>query len=137
MIVPYRKFPHDSGFFHRPIIQVELKLNYKSTKAWAVIDSGADKTMINKKLGKKLGYDFVVNRSTSTTHGISGNPEPVWDSTLELEVDGFPEVFTADVAYMKSNNFLVLLGHTGFFEFFDIKFQTAQNQFEIELATKP
>lgn len=136
MIIPYRTFPGDKSLFYRPIIEVKLKLNYKTIPIWAVIDSGADKIMINKKLGKRLGCDFVTNKPTSTTRGISGLPENVWDSKLDLEVDGFTETFAADVAYMKTDNFAVLLGHIGFFEFFDIKFQTAQKQFEIELATQ-
>lgn len=136
MIIPYRTFPGDKRLVYRPIIEVKLKLNHKTIPIWAVIDSGADKTMINKKLGERLGYDFVTNKPTSTARGISGQPENVWDSKIDLEVDGFTGTFASDVAYMKTDNFGVLLGHIGFFEFFDIKFQTAQNQFEIELAKK-
>lgn len=62
MIIPYRTFPGDKRLVYRPIIEVKLKLNHKTIPIWAVIDSGADKTMINKKLGERLGYDFVTNQ---------------------------------------------------------------------------
>ncbi|MCF8242303.1 MAG: retroviral-like aspartic protease family protein [Melioribacteraceae bacterium] len=136
MIIPYRRFPAPNNtYIYRPIIEVKLKLKTKSFSTWAIIDSGADRTMINKQIGKQLGYDFKICNPASTTHGVYGEPQPIWDSKVELEVDGFNDrKFLADISYLKSNNFGVLLGHKGFFEFFDIKFQTAQNQFEIELA---
>ncbi len=70
-----------------------------------------------------------------TAQGISGNEQEAWDTQVEIEVAGFEKnIFKADVSFIESKAIGVILGHTGFFEFFDVKLQTAKRQFEIELA---
>ena len=136
MIIPYTKFPLKKGNAFRPIIEVEIILKLKTVKLLALIDTGADITMANKDIAKKLGFDFLFNKPTSTVTGVSGSKEPTWNQQVDLKISGFDEVFSSQVIFMKSNNFTMLLGHTGFLEFFDITFQTSRKQFEIEIASQ-
>lgn len=135
MIVPYRSFPGSFGMVYRPIIQVKLKHKFRSFSTWALLDSGADKTMISNQIGKQFGIDFKSLPQRST-QGIYGKPQPTWETTIDLEVGGFKDTFTSEVSFIDSPNVGILLGHVGFFEFFDVKLQTAQKQFEIEPAEK-
>lgn len=135
MIVRYRSFPNRrGGLIYRPLIMVKIKYKTMSFYTWGLLDSGADRTSFNKEIGKNLGIDF--NSCTmSTAQGISGNEQEAWDTQVEIEVAGFEKnIFKADVSFIESKAIGVILGHTGFFEFFDVKLQTAKRQFEIELA---
>lgn len=137
MIVPYHKFKGKDKIFLRPIISTKLSLKTKSLQTWGLLDSGADKTLINKQIGQQLDVEFNKCQ-TNNMIGITGNPQPTWDTTIKLEVSGFPGFeFQADVCFIDSPNVGILLGHIGFFQFFDVKFQTLRQQFEIDLAVRP
>lgn len=137
MIVPYRAFPGATKgiLIHRPIIEVKLVRRSRSVSTWALLDSGADKTLINKEIGKQLGIDYK-SCSQGTAMGIVGQNQKTWRAEIEIEVDGFPgDLKHSNVEFIDSANVGILLGHVGFFEFFDVKFETTRKQFEIDLAT--
>ena len=137
MIVPYKKFKGVKSITFRPAIVAKLIFKNRSVQTWGLLDSGADRTLINKDIGQQLGIDFDNCRERKMT-GIYGQPQPTWDTTIQLKVNGFDDViFQADVSLIDSRNVGVLFGHTGFFEFFDVKLQTLRQQFEIELAVSP
>lgn len=137
MIVPYTKFKGKKIPFYRPMITVRLTHKSKSIPMLGLLDSGADKTLINRDLGEQLGIDFNKCQKANMT-GISGKSQPTWDTTIKLEVKEFPGVeFQANVCFIDSTFVGLLLGHVGFFEFFDVKFQTLRQQFEIDLAVPP
>ena len=133
MIVPYRAFFVDKKLVHRPLIQVKLKYRARSFSTWGLLDSGADKFLINKEIAKQLGIDLNP-LPRKGTQGIVGLPVPTWETSIDIEVEGFNDTFHSKISILDSHNVGILLGHTGFFEFFDVKLQTAQKQFEIELA---
>lgn len=137
MIVPYSSFPTSDGLVSRPIIKVRLICRTKSYSTWALMDSGADGTLINKQMGKYLGIDYK-SCTLGSAQGITGLNQKTWRAEIDIEVDGFAgNLKHSKIAFIDSSNVGILLGHIGFFEFFDVKFETARNQFEIDLAVQP
>lgn len=134
MIVPYRSFPGPQGMVYRPIIEVKLISRTRSVSTWALLDSGSDSTLINKQIGKQLGIDYK-SCSIGSAQGIAGPSQKTWKAEIDIEVDGFPgNPKRARVQFIDLANVGILLGHVGFFEFFDVRFRTSRNQFEIDLA---
>lgn len=132
MVLPYTRVKTKVGFTHRPYLTVKLALGYKSVTTRGLVDSGSDLTLINKDFGKVLEVDFSKCRIGHAT-GIEGGEQKTWISTIDLEVENFPNSLrTIEVQFIESRSVGVLLGHKGFFENFSLKFDTYMLTFEIE-----
>jgi hypothetical protein len=133
MILPYTAFPSPIKglLIYRPIIQLKIYVGAKSYKTWGMLDSGCDRTLINKQIGKQFDVDFKACK-VARTSGVSGQPVPTLESEINMEILGLTgKIQNVQISYISSDNVGILLGHVGFFEFFKINFDTAQKQFEI------
>jgi hypothetical protein len=131
MIIDYKCFPSVNGLIYRPMIQVKIYIGPRCITALGLLDSGCDKTLIDKNIAKQLFADFKTYKKESVV-GVNGIPISAFASEIDIEVPGLTgKIEHAQISYGTTSNVAVLLGHIGFFEFFNVKFDTAQKQFEI------
>jgi hypothetical protein len=130
---PYRVYPDQhGGYIYQPVLNVNLALNKPNaprTKRFeAVIDSGASRCVFHSEFAIILGID-LRSGTKETTNGIGG-PEDVWLHDVTLYVPGGPVVICA--GFKENLPVLGLLGMTGFFEHFDIFFDSSLQQVTLD-----
>jgi len=135
MIVDYKCFSAVNGLIYRPMIEVKICIGARSFTTLGLLDTGCDKTLINKEIGKQLYVDFKACKKESTA-GVDGVPITTFASEIDIEIPRLTgKIEHAQISYAATPNVAVLLGHIGFFEFFNVRFDTAQKQFEINPNT--
>lgn len=96
----------------------------------ALIDSGADNTVVPKDLAEVLG---LTEKDSLETGGIGGSVK-VKKSNLRMTIKGLHEAYTLSLPVLvlqNQGNVPLLLGRNGFFEHFHITFR--QNEEKILL----
>ncbi|HEY4483079.1 MAG TPA: retropepsin-like aspartic protease [Candidatus Paceibacterota bacterium] len=121
----------------RPIVEVELvnqKMGEKDYPAFALIDSGADTTMMNIAYAQLLGVKTVPHRSGVV--GISGAPSACYFGHVSFKIKDLDGKVDLPVLFIDSPNVDVLLGQEKFFDIFKIKFEKDHDTFEITPVKK-
>jgi len=111
-----------------PIIPVKfLGRNGESFEAAALIDSGADYSVIFEEHAQILGID-LSKAKRSEAQGVGGKV-PTWICSVDVEISGrgehrkFRYSLPCMVIPSPAKNHPLLLGRTGFFEKFEITFK--------------
>lgn len=131
MIVDYKSFPFAKGIIYRPMLQIKIYIGARNITTLALLDTGCDKTLINKSIGNQLFVDFKSCKKGSTS-GVDGVALQTWESEVDLEIPGLSgKIEHVRINYASTPNSSVLLGHVGFFEYFTVKFDTANKNFDI------
>lgn len=118
----------------RPVVMVEFFGKKGSKKLLALVDSGADISLLNIGVAELLGID-LSKAVRGRTIGISGGQE-TWLSTIEIQVENQEERITIPVQFIDSPHVDALLGQEGFFDHYRIKFEKDHDTFEITPAKK-
>lgn len=129
---------HDTKgrFIRRPLIELELLgRNSKSIKAFGLLDSGADTSLINIEYAKSLGIALDTRR-TIKFMGISGNPILCHVADIDVRVKHFTKPLQISAAFIDSPSVGLLIGQEDFFEIFRIKFEKDHDVFELNLSIK-
>ena len=116
----------------RPILEIELLnqiLGQKNYPGFALIDSGADTTMMNIEYARLLGIKTIKHRSGVV--GISGNPSQCYLGSVGLKIKDIEPSVELPVLFIDSPNVDILLGQEKFFDLFKIKFEKDHDTFEI------
>lgn len=137
----YHPFPArpSPGFPNRievwyPIVKLGLKAAQAPIRTVALLDTGADFTFFGTRWADALGIDW---RAAPEVHfkgvGATDNIGYAADVTLFLVDDPFS--WPARVVFSPAMDGFPfpLLGHTGFFEHFEVRFKTATRQLRIHL----
>lgn len=115
----------------RPMIKVAIKfLSGKKVEPLALIDSGADQTMMNIFYAKELGID-LTNAPVRNMNGIVGG-QASYVADVQLDLPELNEKVTVPACFIDSPNVNILIGQEGFFDRFRIKFEKDHNAFEID-----
>jgi len=121
----------------RPILEIEL-LNQisgqKNYPGFALIDSGADTTMMNIEYAHLLGVKTIKHQSRVV--GISGVPNQCYLSNVGLKIKDIGPSVELPVLFIDSPNVDILLGQEKFFDTFKIKFEKDHDTFEITPVKK-
>jgi len=106
----------------RPVIRVRMNGPKASRAIWALLDTGADETYITESLAGKLGVT-PVSDATTTVHSASGELL-AWYGELLIEVTDGDEHHKSPivVGVVPEDWTEMILGHAGFFEYFDAHF---------------
>ncbi|MBN8571652.1 MAG: retroviral-like aspartic protease [Ignavibacteria bacterium] len=115
-----------------PYLNIKLKNGFREFQTRALIDSGASITLVNSEIAENLlkidwekGLPFV-------TFGITGKSETIFINKIDIEINGLQNSSrTIEIGVIKSDNFGVLLGQIGFFEFFNVAFCYSKKYFYI------
>ncbi|MEG4280756.1 DUF5678 domain-containing protein [Microcoleus sp. MON1_C1] len=107
----------------QPRYEVALKVQ-SSENVQILVDSGAELSLITKKLGEDWGCSRTAGESISKAEGVGGSIEYLLRD-IEIELDG--HIFTAPVAWAQTDACQeILLGREVVFDLFDIEFKQAE-----------
>ncbi|MFM9959632.1 MAG: hypothetical protein ACKV2Q_00195 [Planctomycetaceae bacterium] len=110
----------------RPEIVVHLIGSTDDIYALGLVDCGADSVVIGSAIAQRIGIR-LNHKHRWTIHGFAGQSLEATLGHVEVEVSGRTESFcwSLPVAVVKypetSNEELVVLGQTGFLEYFDVR----------------
>jgi predicted aspartyl protease len=129
----YKSLPRKGGPPRKtPTIPVTLMGPDDSIDIVAILDSGADISVLPLEVGEQLGLDLTKNRSPCG--GIGGEVDTAEDH-VRIRVAQGHENYTFDIPVKvvldSSSSIPVLLGREGFFEKFEITFD--ENREKISL----
>jgi len=114
----------------RPFIPIRLLYNDKYIDVYALIDSGADASLFHSSIGKELRIDMESGRKEKF-FGISTNGIDVYFHKVQLQIKGLSEIIDLEVGFTESKGVGAILGQSGFFENYHIKFERDKERVEI------
>lgn len=117
----------------RPYIQVKLTEPKDSRVVYALIDSGADRSLFNIQIAEKIGLD-LTNAQEEYFGGIEGGNLKAKLHKVKLEVIGMNEEIEILAGFIDSSGVAAILGQDGFFDAFKIKFEKDHGVIEITPA---
>lgn len=137
MKLPYR--PYRVRLYHgepyttvwRPIAQIVLHGPLGSVKLNALVDPGADQTMLPREFADALGI-LIDEKRPGSVRGVGGLPLVVHPGSAELEIvhQGQSIRWLASIRFASDNH--ALLGQLGCLEFFTATFDYQHRFFELE-----
>lgn len=120
----------DEGVIKEPRIDVTLYYKGKSTTQNAIIDSGANITMINDEVASLLGIDKDACEKVKVG-GIVGDFVESFCSKILIGIDGFEDKIEIPIQIIPGLNTSVLLGQEGVFDAYRIRFDRTDNTFAL------
>ena len=115
--------------FRRSVFDVELIGPSNTIKTIAIVDSGADNCLFNIEYAKVIGVD-ITKCDKEITIGVEGEGKDVFMTNLEIQVKDLDKI-KIPVGFIDSKSVIGLLGQSGFFDQYKIKFERNHNTFEI------
>jgi hypothetical protein len=130
----YRKQPNfadpNKPWISRPMLPLKLSCRGKTVEVFALVDSGADTSLFHASLARTLGIDLMSGRK-QTFFGIAqGMGVDAYFHTVSLQVLGGSPI-EMEIGFTESNGVGALLGQTGFFDAFIVRFEKAKERFEL------
>jgi len=119
----------------RPMVSVEIFGSDDSKKFDALLDSGADVSLLNLEIAEVLGID-LSNAKPANFTGISGNINGYRVERVKVKIEGFFEEIEMPVCFVDSPSVGLLLGQDGFFDLHRIKFEKDHDTFELVSVKK-
>lgn len=138
MKFPYIKFPSTDPqrkWISRPLIPIKLIGPKNNWEGYALVDSGADRSLFNIAIAEKTGMDFEKDL-TEDFSGIEGGTLRTNLSKVKLQIIGTEETVEVIAGFVDSPNVSAILGQDGFFDVFRIKFERDHGLFEIIPVSK-
>lgn len=137
MKFPYRRISVYSSpaflkrdYLLRPIIPISLTKGDNKIRFEALIDSGADYTVFPGILGRLLEIEVESGKKDSIV-GVSGESINVYFHNIIIEVGGWSFEIFAGFAD-KMNKAQAVLGQSGFFDLFIVKFDLVKREVELK-----
>ena len=115
----------------RPTVQINLHGPLGSVKLNALVDPGADQTMLPRQFPDALGI-AVDEQRPGSVRGVSGSPLIVYPGEAEIEIVHQRQSFRWRAAIRFGPGNHVLLGQLGCLEFFTATFDHYRRFFELE-----
>lgn len=123
----YKKY----GRILRPVIPIEISGSNLSIKYEVLVDSGSDMCIFPSEIGEIVGLD-ITSGILQEVRGITGNPEKYYLHKIDIKVGGWEYKIQAGFLPSMSKDTYGVVGQTGFFEYFVIKFDLAKEEIEIK-----
>lgn len=119
----------------RPVVPVDLAGPEGEIDYYGLVDSGSDDTLIPRLLARELGL-AVDDSQQSKVVGIGGEIVVVSSANLELRIAREGRFYSWDatvgvVGVKEDEHDFVILGHSGFLEFFVATFDGQQKTLEL------
>ncbi|MEN8445364.1 MAG: aspartyl protease family protein [Cyanobacteria bacterium J06555_13] len=112
-----------------PYLPIALTCGDTTIEAMALLDTGASVNVLPYEAGLRLGATWSEQNVPIQLGGNLAREE-ARGIVLSTTIDDFPSVSLA-FAWTRSKQVPVILGHTNFFEEFDVCFYRADSAFEI------
>ena len=124
---PYESVSGDLLTF--PMVNVTLKAGRKEINIDCLVDSGASESLFSFDIADLLGID--LSQATPQEYlGIGNVAIQGYRSKIQMKLTGFDKWIAFKAGFIEQNE-MPLLGHSGFFENFEITFRASQRRFEI------
>jgi hypothetical protein len=124
-------YPPDAqgSYRKRPMIEVQLHGPHGTFRELALVDSGADRSLVHREIADVLGIEY---RQGTRHHviGVSGLTD-VWYTAIAMRFAHSRSTLTIPVGIIDTPYVGVLLGQEGFFDLHRITFERALNTFSI------
>ena len=129
----YRKInlnsPFSKQFISRPIIPVSVHYKDKKIHYEALIDSGADFTILPLGLAEILNIDSSNSKEILFT-GVDGGIIKGIIAKVDIEIGGFSH--KTHIVFAEISGTIGILGQTGFFDKFIVKFDLIKEEIELK-----
>jgi len=138
MKFPYIKLPSlDSQlkWTARPYIPIRLIWLNKIWEGYALIDSGADRSLFNIQIAQDLGLNFDEEQFENFG-GIEGGVLKARLHKIKVQIIGMSEEVEITAGFINSSGVVAILGQDGFFDAFRIKFERDHGIVEITPVKK-
>lgn len=138
MKFPYLKLPSivpKLKWIARPYIQIKLTGPKGNSMGYALIDSGADRSLFNVQIAEKIGLD-LTKAPKEYFGGIEGGNLKAKLHKVKLEIIGINEEIELIAGFIDSSGVAAILGQDGFFDAFRIKFEKDHGIIEITPVRK-
>jgi gag-polyprotein putative aspartyl protease len=122
--------PH-KPWISRPMIPVRLSHQGKRVDIYALVDSGADTSLFHASLATALGIDFKKGRRQQLFGIAAGVAVDAYYHMITLQVLGAPASLQIDVGFTESRGVGALLGESGFFDAYQIRFEKSKERMEL------
>lgn len=120
----------------RPLIPIRLSNKEKHVEVFALVDSGADASLFHSSLAKELGIDLQTGQK-QTFFGISGGVGvEVYLHVIRIQIIGASETIDIEAGFTDSLGVGAILGQSGFFDHYHIKFERDKERIEITPTRK-
>ncbi|MBI2634099.1 hypothetical protein HYW82_00310 [Candidatus Peregrinibacteria bacterium] len=118
----------------RPMIPVTFKANGKIFKSYALIDSGADYSILPIEIAGKFKLD-LASQPQYRILGAGGNSFTIYKSSVEIEhiikKSGFREIKWKSIVFFAESGSTILLGQNGFLNRFKVILNGKNKEVEI------
>lgn len=138
MKFPYLKLPsYDPKlkWTARPYIRIRLTGMGVSKDIYALIDSGADRSLFNTQMAESLGLNLDKS-AEEVFSGIEGGSLKAKVHKVKIQVVGMSEEIEILAGFIDSSGVVAILGQDGFFDAFRIKFEKDHGIIEITSVKK-
>jgi len=118
---------------YQPRLKVRFHRGIFAFPSLALVDSGADVTILNKRHAHRLGLHWDKGIE-APLNGICGDEERMFIYELEISVADLPNSRRKSlVGFVDLKNVDVLLGQIGFFEHYTVEFRHGDREFEVKI----
>lgn len=123
---PYREEPsQDFGVIWKPYVTVRISFGEKTFRCEMLLDSGADITLIPKRVGDYLGFE-VEKEAIREVRGIGEGAVPYIVKHVKIKI-GEDEI-EPRIGWALIEEVPFLLGRLDIFDQFDIKFDHSERK---------
>lgn len=135
MKFPYLKLPSfdpNLKWAARPYIPIKIIGSKGFWEGYALIDSGADRSLFNIQIAEKIGLDLTSGQ-VENFGGIEGGNLKASLQKIKVQIIGMGEEIEIMAGFVNSSGVAAILGQDGFFDNFRIKFERDHGIIEITL----
>lgn len=119
----------------RPMIQITLKSNKRVFESYALIDSGADYTILPIEIAGEFNLK-LSGQPQYNIEGAGGDHFTIYKAPVEIEVilkkTGFRDIKCSSYVYFAESGSTLLLGQKGFLDQFTVKLDGFKKEVEIK-----
>jgi len=129
----YLKFPSADPkrkWISRPVIPIQIEGPKGKWEGYALIDSGADRSLFSFEIGEIIGLEVSKGR-IEYFGGIGGARILAYLHKIQIQILGFSESVEILAGFTESPGVSAILGQEGFFDAYRIKFERDQGMIEI------
>ncbi|MBI2084045.1 MAG: retropepsin-like domain-containing protein [Candidatus Aenigmarchaeota archaeon] len=113
-------------FISRPFAEVALIGDINEITEWFFVDSGADVSLISRRLGELLGFKLKEGEEIKQLSGISTGTVPYILRTIKMRIG--EKEFDVRIAWSLVEEVPLVLGRLDVFNKFDILFKERENK---------
>lgn len=112
-----------------PLLEIRLRNGDDYIDVDYLVDSGAVDSMFHTDFAEELGID-LSGLKQHEYYAVDGNIMRGWVAPVQLEINGIAHPIEIEVAFVEENA-IPLLGQSGFFDSFEVRFRGFNGVFEI------